>query len=434
MLRPHIVILGAGFGGMYIAKKFARRVKRGEIDVTIVNRTNYFLFTPLLHEVATGSLSPRSVAEPLREIFMGTGVKIVQGDVDSIDAASRTVKIKSAGRVHDISYDYLVVATGAETNYYGISGAAENALPLKNLADAALIRNRVIDAFERAVLANDEAERRALLSFVVVGGGATGVELTAELADWLNAMVKRYYGGTHCRGGEDRSCGPEETSVTLVNAGKELLEMFAPSLRSAAKRRLEKSGVVIESNTAVTAVSRAGLTVAGGRMIGASTVIWTAGVRAIVPHFEGLSPTLTGGRIAVDGQFRMLGADRIFVLGDAAAYVDPQEFKQMTEKTRPLPMLAQVAKAQSVAVARNIIASIGNKKLKDFNYRSKGSMVSVGQWFAIGEIFSLNIAGRLTWWMWRTVYLFKFASWRKRIRIASEWAFELISPRDITRF
>ncbi len=433
MLRPHILILGAGFGGTYVAKELVSRVKAGEIDVTLVNRTNYFLFTPLLHEVATGSLSPRNVAEPLREIFVKTGVRIVQGTVDAVNASSRTVTIRENSHVHTLKYDYLLIATGAETNYYGIPGAPEITLPLKDLADAAAVRNRIIDSFERAVLEADETERKNLLSFAVVGGGATGVELAAELSELVNNMVKRYYGGSHCRADDPRKCSPEEPTLTLVHAGKELLEMFQPSLRAAAHDRLTKNGVNVRVNTAVTSVTRAGLVLASGETLRASTIIWTAGVKAIVPHFEDMKPTLTGGRLAVDSYFRVLGTDRIFAMGDAAAYVDPHNFAANTANTKPLPMLAQVAEKEAAIIAYNLLASVRTKELRDFHYHSQGSMVSVGQWFAIGEIFSMKLAGWFTWWLWRTVYIFKFASWRKRIRIGFEWAFELISPRDITK-
>ncbi len=434
MLRPHVVILGAGFGGTYVAKELVSRVKKGEIDLTIVNRTNYFLFTPLLHEVATGALSPRNVAEPLREVFVNTGVRIVQGSVDSVNTGERIVNVKTAsGDAHLLRYDYLVIATGAETNYYGIPGAAELTLPLNTLADAALVRNRIIDAFEKAVLLPDRDTRRAALSFAVVGGGATGVELAAELSEFIRGMIRRYYAKSNIDQDDPRRCMPEEATITLIHAGKELLEMFKPSLRAAAAEQLAKNDVGIQVETVVTSVTKAGLVTASGGMIPASTIIWTAGVKAIVPHFDDLKPTLSGGRLSVDGNFRVLGSDRIFAMGDAAAYVDPHEFVADSAKTKPLPMLAQVAEGEASTVAKNILASIAKKPLKDFHYHSEGSMVSVGQWFAIGEIFSMKLAGRLTWWLWRTVYLFKFASWRKRIRIAFEWAFEVISPRDITK-
>jgi NADH dehydrogenase len=427
MLRPHIVILGAGFGGVYVGKKLAGHAKRGKIDVTVVGRANYFLFTPLLHEAATGSLSLQSVAEPLREIFTGTGVRFIQGMAEAVNAEACTVEVKGDSSPSIVlRYDYLVIATGAETNYYGIPGAAEFALPLKTLADAAAIRNRVIDAFEKAALSPDRAERAKLLSFAVVGGGPTGVELAAELAEFTKGIAQRYYSGDHRRPDELGHCQPEEATVALVHAGKEILEQFAPNLRQAAAKRLKEVGVTVHTAMTVTGISSVGLSVADNPAVPASTVIWTAGVKAVLPKFKGTAPALTNGRLSVDDFFRLPSSDRIFALGDAAAYID-------TGNIKPLPMLAQVAENEARTVARNLIAITAGKPLNTFHYHSKGGMVSVGQWFAIGELFSRKLSGRLTWWLWRTVYLFKFASRRKRIRIAFEWALELFFPRDITK-
>jgi NADH dehydrogenase len=433
MLKPHIVILGAGFGGTYVAKRLAPHVKAGRIDVTIVNRTNYFLFTPLLHEVATGALSPTSVAEPLREIFSGTGVRVAQGTVQSVDLAAKKVKLSGTSSC-TLSYDHLVIATGAETNYYGIMGADKFTYALKDLSDAARIRSQIIDTFERALLISDPVERARLLSFVVVGGGATGVETAAELAEFVHGMVKRYYSATKgCDLDDPRSCKPEEPMVTLIHAGPEVLQMFAPSLRAAAQKRLRDSGVVLNLNATVTEVTPHGIKLSSGAVIPSATVIWAAGVKAITPHFEGAMPVVAGGRLAVDEFFRVGGDSSVFALGDVAGYTDPKARVVDPAKAKPLPMLAQVAAQQACVVADNLVAVIRRRSLKQFSYHSKGSMVSVGQWFALGEILSLKIAGRLTWWLWRTIYLFKFASWKKRFRIAFEWTLEMFYPRDITK-
>lgn len=432
-MKPRIVILGAGFGGMYVAKKLKRLARRGLVELTLVNRTNYFLFTPLLHEVATGGLSPRNVAEPLREVFAGSGVKIVQGAVDAIDPVRRTVAVRNNDHQTTIGYDYLVIATGAETNHYNIPGADVNTYPLKTLNDAARIRGNVIDAFERAMLEPDEEARKELLSFAVVGGGATGVEVAAELAEFIHGMIRRYYSDTNCARHEAGRCRSEEASLTLIHTGKELLEMFAPSLRAAAERRLARSGVALKLNKMVTEVTPDGLKLNDGTQVVSKTTIWAAGVKAAVPVFASNAPALSGGRIIVDQYFRLQGSDRVFALGDVAAYVDVHQFAKDSSNTKAVPMLAQVAVAESKTVAANIICSIKNKPLTNFHYHSKGSMVSVGQWFAIGEIYSMNIAGWITWWLWRTVYLFKFASWHKRIRIAVDWTLDFFYPRDITK-
>ncbi len=448
MLRPHLVILGAGFGGVYVGKKLARQVRRGELDITIVNRTNYFLFTPLLHEVATGALSPSSVAEPLREVFADTSIRIVQASVKQIDLAKRQVHL-TENETATLDYDYLIIATGAETNYYGCEGAAELTLPLKSLADAVAIRHRVIDVFEQAVLLDDPEARKKLLSFAVVGGGPTGVELAAELAEFTRGITCRYYNGEHCLSDGRGSCQPEEVTITLVNAGKEILEPFSPALRAAARAKLEREGVIVRNGVSATKITAQGLVTATGETISASMVMWAAGVKATAPAFLGEAPTMVAGRLAVDESFRLQGQERVFALGDVAAYFNPEAVKEVSSPVptptttatvptpvklpRPLPMLAQVASGEARIVAANIAAAIAGRSPQSFRYHSKGSMVSVGQWFAIGQIFGLRLSGRLTWWLWRTIYLFKFASRKKRLRIAFEWFLELFFPRDITK-
>ncbi|MDE2172792.1 MAG: FAD-dependent oxidoreductase, partial [Patescibacteria group bacterium] len=316
---------------------------------------------------------------------------------------------------------------------YGIPGADRFTFPLKTLQEATIVRSRVIDAFESAIRSNEPAERRKKLTFAVVGGGATGVEVAAELVEFIRGMVKRYYYNTNCLPGEAGQCRPEEVSISLVHTGKELLEMFAPSLRRAAASRLVRHGVNLRLSCTVGEVTADGLKLKDGGIVQASTVIWAAGVKAVIPAFEGAPPAMSGGRLIVDQYFRLQGSDRIFALGDAAGYVDAHEFIKDSKNTRAVPMLAQVAVQEAKIVADNIVASIRRRPLANFHYHSKGSMVSIGQWFAIGEIYSLNIAGRLTWWVWRTVYLFKFASWQKRLRIAIDWTLDFFYPRDITK-
>jgi len=427
MLKPHIVILGAGFGGVYTAKNLIPQVKKGAIDLTIINRTNYFLFTPLLHEVATGSLGPSSVAEPLREIFAGTGISIIEGDVENIDMPTKVVKVSG----HEIEYDYLIVATGAETNYYGIPGADRFTMPLKSLADAAAIRSRVIDAFEQAMFSADQTERARLLSFVVIGGGPTGVETVAELEEFVCGMARRYYG--HIEFGQGKKI-EDDISVTLVHTGLEILPQFMPKLRAAATEHLRRKKIKLLFGKTVTAVSPKSLAFADSTTIPAGVVVWAAGVKPIIPRFSnssGAAPILAGGRLVVDAHFRLSSDERIFVLGDAAGY------------TPPAPFLAQIATAQAKVVAGNVMASIRQKPLKPFAFALKGSMVSIGQRFAIGQFTppilhrfgagQFALSGFIAWWMWRTVYLFKFASWKKRLRIMADWTFELFWPRDITR-
>ncbi|MBI1908468.1 NAD(P)/FAD-dependent oxidoreductase [Candidatus Uhrbacteria bacterium] len=404
-MKQHIVIIGSGFGGMEVAKRLAPKVRRGEIDVTVINRTNYFLFTPLLHEVATGGLTPTSVTEPLRDVFARSGIRVAQGDVAGVDIAAKNIRVGTC----DIPYDIVVLASGAETNYYGVPGADAHGVGLKTLSDAIRIRERVIDAFEAAALTNDEEAKRRLLSFVVVGAGATGVELVAELAEFATGIAEKYFGGTH------------GVSVTLVSASAELLAQFSPATRKAAEERLRKNGIVLKLGVQVLGVDTDGVDLGDGSRIDASLVAWTAGVKPVVPTFTNGAPEMTNGRIAVDATLAARGVDGMFVLGDSAA------------TPSPLPMLAQVAVAQGKTVAQNVVAKLAGRPLHPFAYRSKGSLVSLGQWFAAGTVGAFDISGRFTWWLWRTVYLFKFASTKKRIRIAFEWTINLFYPRDITK-
>lgn len=247
-------------------------------------------------------------------------------------------------------------------------------------------------------------------------------------------MTKRYYGGNeNCDPTDYRICKPEEPMVSLIHTGPELLQMFKPNLRADAEKRLRRNKVDIQLNSTVTEVSAQGIKLASGTMINSATIVWAAGVKPTIPHFEGDMPALMMGRLAVDEFFRLVSDEHIFALGDVAGYVDRDVLSVDPTKTKTLPQLAQVAQSQAATVARNVVAAIRKKPLSDFHFHSKGSMVSVGQWFALGEIFSFAIAGRLTWWLWRTVYLFKFASWKKRTRIAFEWTLDMFYPRDITK-
>lgn len=414
MARPRIVILGAGFGGLYVASRLSASARRKEIEVTLVNRTNYFLFTPLLHEVATGGLTPTSVIEPLREILAGTGIRVIQGDVASVDAAARVVRMGG----DELPYDRLAVATGATTAWYGIPGAEEHGLPLKTLADAIRIRERVIDAFEQASRIRDREARKRRLSFAVVGGGATGVELAAELVEFAGGMERRYHrGASECRG--------DDLSISLVSAAPELLAQFPVSLRDAAAGHLRRLGVDVRLDAQVSTVRTDGLVMRDGGFIPASVVIWTAGVMPDAPRFEGEPPFLARGRIRVGPDLAAVGDASVFALGDAAA-VEAGD-------AQPPPMLAQVAVAQAAVVAENLLASIRGRPTRPFRYRSKGSLVSLGQWYAVGEVFSARLRGRFAWWLWRTIYLFKFLSWKKRLRIAFEWTVNLFYPRDISK-
>ncbi len=413
--KKRVIIIGGGFGGTYTARHLLPLAHKGFIEITLINQTNYFLFTPLLHEVATGGLSPTNIAEPLREAFDHNVVTFIKARADSINS---TKKIVNCG-THSYPYDYLVCAVGADTNFYGIPGAKEHSFTLKNLEEAMEIRYRIIELFEEASLITDATERRLKLSFVIVGGGATGVEFAAELAEFSCRTMLAVYGG--------KSVFREDISITLVTSDPELILQFHPKLRTKAAEILKRKGVKVLFNKVVSNVEAEKVIFKNGEDLTAGTIIWLAGVTPVFPDLNNTLSLHPSKRLAVDEYLRAPNVENVFVLGDAAAV------QTSSTDSRPLPMLAQVAVVEARTVAKNIEASIHKTPLKPFTYQSLGSLISVGQWMALGDIFGMRVSGPHIWWLWRTVYLFKFHSWRKRFKIAFEWTINLFYPRDITK-
>ncbi len=404
MIKFHVVIIGGGFGGTYTAKYLTPLIALGKIEVTLINRTNYFLFTPLLHEVATGGLSPTSVVEPIREIFRHSTVRFIQDEVRSIDVSLKQVSTATA----TLSYDYLVVSSGAETNYYGTPGAQENTLTLKDMRDALMLRKRLIDMCEKGALTSDESERRKTLSCVIVGAGPTGVELAAEIMEFMQENLCAYY----------HKCGFSKTDmrVTLVAASPDVLPQFPPELRPLAEAELVRKGIHVMTSESVVEVKPGKILFADKSFLEAGTIVWVAGVKPSVTEIAGIEKE-KNGRIKIDEFLRMVGHTEIFALGDVSGTA---------------PMLAQVASQQAKTVAENISASISQTPLTAFKFHEKGLLVSLGQWYAVGKIFGIVMKGPFMWLVWRTAYLFNFHSWRKRVKIGFEWTINLFYPRDIT--
>lgn len=407
-----MVILGAGFGGLYTYLYLKKSRQSKNLEIILVNKTNYFLFSPLLHEVATGGLNPQHVTEALREALKKYSPDFCQARVMAVDFRNRVVTTTES----NMEYDYLVLALGAETNFYDIPGTQKYSLELKNVEDALRIRRRIIDVFETASREPEPRKRQELLSFVVVGAGATGVELVAEMSELIFHTMARLYSAINFK---------EEVRLSLVNSDDKILKLFHPALRQRAQEILEHKQIKIILKKSVKEVYAHGVATLDGDFIHGHTVIWVAGVKPVDIKFPVRPELDKSGRIAVNKYFQVKDYDDVFALGDFASFTG--------EDGRPLPMFAQVAVREAKVVAKNIVRLTKGRPLLVFRYKKIGDLISLGQWMAMGDMLGLRFWGRFTWWLWRTVYLFKFASWKKRIQIAVDWTINLFSPRDTSK-
>lgn len=411
--KKKIVILGGGFGGLYTYKSLYDYFSYDDIDVTIVNRTNYFLFTPLLHEVATGGIAHHQVVESIRQIIYKSNDKLHIAELISVDCEKQIVKTS----IDELEYDVLVLALGATTNFFDAPGAKEHSFVLKDLHDAIRLRTVLIETFEKASEIADPVERKKALSVAVVGGGATGVELVSEIAELYMTTFLKYYHGIITQ---------DDISLYLINRGPDLLAPFHPSSRTNALEVLRKNGVNVILNTAVKEVKADGIVLGDDSFLPTHHVVWTAGVKPNAPMFTHAVAQDEGGRIIVNKSLQMSGCSNVFVIGDMASLT-------IKEGDKPLPMLAQIAVRQGAHTGENIKRLLTSKELLPFTYKSQGSLASLGQWNAVAEIKGLRFHGPVAWFMWRTIYLFKFLSLSKKIKIIVDWTMNIFYPRDITK-
>lgn len=407
-----VVILGSGFAGIYSALSTYKHCDQS-VSITVISNRNYFLFTPMLHEVATGGLGSHQIVESIREIVYKKHINFLEADIMSVDVLKKEVTTSNGV----VSYDALVVALGATTNFFGTPGAVEHTYSLKTLKDALNIRDRIIDIFEEASRETDIEKRRRMLSFVVVGGGATGVEIVSEIAELCSQTLEKYYR-------KKISC--DDVKISLVNSGPELLNVFDVKIREYALKILQKNKINVLLNTKVKEVSALGVIFSDDTILSSETVIWSAGVKANTLLTQGGDlPKDAGGRILTDMTCTVIGFPDIFAIGDIS------HFKETSE--RGLPMLAQVAVVEGEYVGKNIAKLFAGKPLVPLYYLSKGEFVSLGKGEASGMIFGIHFYGKFAWFIWRTIYLFKFISKSKRFRIAFDWTMQIFSNRDITR-
>lgn len=402
--RPRVLILGGGFGGLAAAKA----LKHAPVDVTLVDRTNHHLFQPLLYQVATAGLAAPSIAAPIRHILRAQrNVRVLMGEVVDIDLAQRSVRLAEGGT---LGYEHLIVATGATHSYFGHDDWAAHAPGLKTLADAQGIRARLLDAFERAERSTDATERSALLRFVVIGGGPTGVEMAGTLAE-----IAR-----HTLPGEFRHIDPASAEILLLEGGPRVLAAYPDALSESAKRQLESLGVRVRLGAKVVGIGAEGVEVEreGTReRLPTRNVVWGAGVKAsplgaLLATAAGIEPD-RAGRVPVQADLTLPGHPAVQVIGDLAALsIDGQ----------PVPGIAPAAKQMGQHAARNLLARLDGKAPAAFRYRDYGSMATIGRHRAIGVIGGLRFTGLVAWWLWLFAHIVFLIGFRNRLVVLMDWA------------
>ena len=407
--RPRVAIVGAGFGGLAAARKLARV----PVEVTVYDRLNYHLFQPLLYQVAMAGLSPNEIATPIRSILRRQrNVRVVLAEIVAIDLARRELSLSDGSRA---TYDYLIVAAGARTNYYGHDDWAAVAPALKDLDDALEVRRRVLLAFEAAEREPDPALRRQLLTFVIVGAGPTGVELAGAIADLSRDILARDF----------RRLDPSETRVVVVEMAPRVLTPFSEPLAGSAADQLRELGVEIRTSTRVTAIDRAGVHL-GDELIPATTILWTAGVRPS-PLGQALGVALDGaGRVVVEQDCSVPRHPEAFVIGDLARFVPPGE-------SAPLPGISPVAMQMGRSVASNIGRALAAKPRVPFAYFDKGFMATIGRGRAIAQLRRLALTRKMAWLAWVFVHLWFLIGFRNRLVVFVDWIWSYLMFRHGAR-
>ncbi|HZS64737.1 MAG TPA: NAD(P)/FAD-dependent oxidoreductase, partial [Xanthobacteraceae bacterium] len=399
--RPHVVIVGAGFGGLDCAKALAR----APVDVTVLDRHNHHCFQPLLYQVATAALSPAEVAWPIRYILRGQrNATVLMTEVTGVDVAARRVLSKAGS----FPYDTLVLATGATHSYFGHDDWAKVAPGLKEINDARRIRRKLLLAFEQAELAKDDAERRRLLTFVIVGGGATGVEMAGAIAEIARLTLAKDF----------RHINPTTAHIVLIEAGPRLLPSLPQDLSDYARRALEHLGVEVRTATRVTRCDSGGVDLENGR-IEAGTIVWAAGVVAS-PAAQWIGAEHDrAGRVKVGPDLTVPGHPEIFVIGDTAAVQDAQG--------KPVPGIAPAAKQMGRYVGKLIARRLAGQSLPPFRYRHMGDLATIGRRAAIVSFRGFKLKGFLAWLFWGVVHIYFLIGLKNRFVVAFSWLWDYVT-------
>lgn len=411
-----ILILGSGFGGLYAALHLEKKLRRySDVELTLVNRENFFLFTPMLHEVAAGDLDLTHIVNPVRKLLRRT--HFFNGDIKRIDLKERRVIVAHADDHHDheLSYDYLVLALGSVTNFYNLPGLAENALTMKSLSDAIRLRSRLIKNLEEADFECACEDRSRLLTVVVAGGGFAGVETIASVNDFVREAIEFYPKLTE-----------GELRIVLIEATDVILPELGPQLGAYARKKLARRGVQFLMNTAVKSVSNGEVNLSDGTSLKTNMLVWTAGVSPN-PLLDMLNCSKERGRLVTNEFLEVAEYPGVWALGDCAAVPDPTTGKSC-------PPTAQHAIRQGKIAAHNILAAIRGSSRKPFEFKTIGALATIGRRTGVARIMGVNFSGFIAWWMWRTIYLSKLPRFEKKLRVALDWTLDLLFSKDLVQF
>lgn len=392
--RDRIIIVGAGFGGFQAAQSLSGAAA----EVLLIDRHNYHTFVPLLYQVATAQLEPGLVAYPIRTKLRGMkNVRFWQANVERIDFHQKLIDVGD----ELIPYDYLVIATGARANYHGVPGAAEHTFSLHDLPTAIALRHHILHCFERAAQTTDETERRRLMTFTIVGGGATGVEVAGSLAEWLQSAVKRDFPELQGWG-----------RIVLVQSGSNLLQEFAQRLGNYTHRQLTQLGIEVRLNVKLASVSADRAALADGTEIATATVVWAAGVEGNYPAT--VQPVGNGnqGKLSIRETLQLVDHDNVYAIGDIATF---------EQATRSLAGVAPEALQQGVAIARNLRRQLRGEAPQPFNYFNKGRLAIIGGYGGVGRVAGVNLAGFIPWLMWLLVHVTYLPGYRSRLLVLLTW-------------
>jgi NADH dehydrogenase len=396
---PHVVIVGAGFGGL----RAVRALRRAPVRITLVDRRNYHLFQPLLYQVATAGLAPEDIAHPVRAIFRRQrNFEFRLAEVVGVDLAERRLRTSTG----DLAWDFLILAPGSTSAFFGLDTVAENALPLKDIEDAVAIRNQVLRMFETAVQEPDADRRRAMLNFVVVGGGPTGVESAGALSELIRLVLTRDFPNLNVK----------EVRVILLEATDRLLGALPPKLGEATAEILWRKHVEVRFGALVTGFDGERVMLKGGEVIPARTLIWAAGVQA-APLVEVLEADRgSQGRVRVRETLQLPGHDRVFVVGDGAYLEDPAE--------GPLPMMAPVAQQEADHAAANLVRMLRGEPLTPFRYHNRGTMATIGRNAAVAYVRGFAFVGFVAWVLWLVLHIVLLIGFRNRLLVLINWAWD----------